>query len=99
MIDVYGELASDGLKRLNHGLSWQGVALPPIKVSWQSETRLRFALKNPWPGLIADMCRQVGLQVSGIRRTRIGRLPMRSEERRVGKEWGSTFRSRWSAYY
>lgn len=76
LVDVDGELASDGLKRLNHGLSWQGVALPPIKVSWQSETRLRFALKNPWPGLIADMCRQVGLQVSGIRRTRIGRLPM-----------------------
>src|SRR3546814_1119385 len=57
LVDVDGELASDGLKRLNHGLSWQGVALPPIKVSWQSETRLRFALKNPWPGLIADMCR------------------------------------------
>ncbi len=76
LVEVVGELSGDGLERLNHGLSWQGVALPPIKVSWQSETRLRFALKNPAPGLIADMCGQVGLRVLDIRRIRIGRLPM-----------------------
>ncbi|HEY9278519.1 MAG TPA: rRNA pseudouridine synthase [Eoetvoesiella sp.] len=76
VVEVSGELSADGLKKLNHGLSWQGVPLAAIKVSWQNETRLRFALKNPPPGLIPDMCRQVGLQVLSIKRIRIGRLPM-----------------------
>src|SRR3546814_14546426 len=29
----------------------------------------------------------------------IGDIDLRSEERRVGKEWVSTFRSRWSQYH
>src|SRR3546814_12465111 len=29
----------------------------------------------------------------------VDRHPRRSEERRVGKEWGSTCRSRWSPYH
>lgn len=74
--EVEGELSPGGLARLNHGLLWQGSPLPPAKVSWQNETRLRFALKNPTVDLIADMCRQVGLTLTGIRRIRIGRVPM-----------------------
>lgn len=74
--EVEGEVAPDGLARLNHGLLWQGSPLPPAKVSWQNETRLRFALKNPTVDLIADMCRQVGLTLTGIKRIRIGRVPM-----------------------
>ncbi len=76
VVEVAGEIAADGLKRLNHGLSWRGVRLPPIKVSWQNETRLRFALKNPPAGLISDMCHQVGLKVIGLKRLRIGRVSM-----------------------
>jgi 23S rRNA pseudouridine2604 synthase len=76
VVEVAGELSAEGLKRLNHGLSWRGAALPSIKVSWQSDNRLRFALKNPPAGLIQDMCRQVGLKVLGIKRIRIGRMPM-----------------------
>lgn len=76
IVEVAGELSADELKRLNHGLSWRGAPLPPIKVSWQNETRLRFALKNPPAGLILDMCQQVGLTVLGIKRIRIGRVPM-----------------------
>jgi len=76
IVEVAGELAPHGLKRLNHGLSFKGRALPPIKVSWQNETRLRFALKNPQPGQIAYMCASVGLKVLGIKRIRIGGVPM-----------------------
>jgi 23S rRNA pseudouridine2604 synthase len=76
VVEVVGELSASGLKQLNHGLSWRGAPVAPMKVSWQSDTRLRFALKNPQPGLIADMCRQVGLTVVSIKRIRIGRLPM-----------------------
>ena len=39
-----------GLKKLCHGLSFNGKPLPPIKVSWQNETKLRFALQNIRPG-------------------------------------------------
>lgn len=76
VVDVEGSIAEGGLKRLCSGLSWHGTKLPAIKVSWQNETRLRFALKHAPDGLIQDMCAQVGLRVTGLKRIRIGRLSM-----------------------
>lgn len=76
VVEVAGELSADGLKLLNHGLSFKGRALPPIKVSWQNETRLRFALKGVQPGQITQACNSVGLQVLGMKRIRIGRVSM-----------------------
>jgi 23S rRNA pseudouridine2604 synthase len=76
VVEVAGELVEGGLGRLNHGLSFNGQALPQQKVSWQSETRLRFALKGPQPEQIAHLCRSVGLQVLSMKRLRIGRLAM-----------------------
>lgn len=78
ILEVAGTLTPEELQRLNHGLSWQGQPLPPAKVSWQNETHLRFALKNPPDGLLQDMCHQVGLEVRNIKRIRIGRIPMAS---------------------
>lgn len=74
--EVAGTLVADGLALLNHGLMFNGKPLPPIKVSWQSETRLRFAIKAPPPGLIAHICEQVGLTVTSLKRIRIGRIPL-----------------------
>lgn len=74
--DVQGHIAPDGLKRLGHGLVRDGWALPPARVSWQSETRLRFATKGIAPDAIEWMCAQVGLQLTALRRIRIGRIPM-----------------------
>lgn len=76
VVEVAGELNPEGLKLLNHGLSFRGRALDPVKVSWQNETRLRFALKGVQPGQIAHMCTSVGLQVLGMKRLRIGRVAM-----------------------
>ncbi|MBI5751222.1 MAG: rRNA pseudouridine synthase [Hydrogenophilales bacterium] len=76
VVEVAGEIAPDGLKRLNHGLTFNGRALPPIKVSWQNETRLRFALKGVQAGQIAHMCEKVGLQVLAMKRIRLGRVSM-----------------------
>lgn len=76
VVDVTGELIEDGLKLLNHGLSFNGKPLPPLKASWQNETRLRFACKGVQPGQIAHMCQSVGLQVVSMKRLRIGRLAM-----------------------
>lgn len=76
IVEIAGKLPPDGLKHLKHGLSFNGRALPPIKVSWQNETRLRFALKGAQPGQIAHMCKSVGLQLLAMKRIRIGRISM-----------------------
>jgi 23S rRNA pseudouridine2604 synthase len=76
IVEVSGDLIAEGLALLNHGLTWNGKPLPPIKVSWQSEHRLRFGIKTPPRGLIAHMCGKVGLKVLAMKRIRIGRVPM-----------------------
>ena len=81
IVDVTGTLGAGGLARLNrieHGFTFNGVLLPPAKVSWQNETRLRFALKGERPGQIAYMCESVGLTVQAMKRIRVGRVPMSS---------------------
>ena len=76
IVEVAGQIAEGGLQKLCHGLSFNGRPLPPIKVSWQNETRLRFALKGIRPGQIPAMCEAVGLRVLAIKRIRIGRVPL-----------------------
>jgi 23S rRNA pseudouridine2604 synthase len=76
IVEVTGELASDGLALLNHGLNWNGRPLLPMKVSWQNEQHLRFATKDGQAGQIIGACEKVGLTVVSIKRIRIGRIPM-----------------------
>lgn len=76
VVEVTGNLAPYGMARLANGLHYLGKALPPCKVSWQNETRLRFAIKSVQPGQLRHMCREVGLEVVSIRRLRIGRIPL-----------------------
>ncbi len=81
LVEVSGEIKSGGLDRLNrvdHGYTFNGILLGAAKVSWQSEKRLRFALKGERPGQIAFLCESVGLQVEGMKRIRIGRVAMSS---------------------
>ncbi|KQV84999.1 RNA-binding protein [Massilia sp. Root351] len=78
IVEVEGSIADNGLALLNHGLPYNGKPLPPIKVSWQNEQRLRFALKSPKPGQIQHMCKLVGLKVVAMKRIRIGRIAMSS---------------------
>jgi len=72
--EVSGAIAEDSLARLNAG----GNPKTPLKASWQSEARLRFAGKGIVPGQIEALCAKVGLQVTGLRRLRIGRLALSS---------------------
>ena len=74
LVDVEGELAPYGWNRLSGGTIFQGWPVPAFKVSWQSEQRLRFAIKAVRPGLIAHLCEQVGLRATAIRRLRLGRV-------------------------
>ena len=76
IVEVKGDIAPNGLQRLCHGLTFNGRPLPPIKVSWQNETKLRFALKGIRPSQIPAMCEAVGLTVVGMKRIRIGRVPL-----------------------
>jgi 23S rRNA pseudouridine2604 synthase len=74
LVETSGDIAADGLLRLNHGLSYGGRVLPPCKASWQNEFRLRFAIKDVRNGQLRAMCAQVGLDAVSIRRLRIGRI-------------------------
>jgi 23S rRNA pseudouridine2604 synthase len=74
--DVAGRIAPGGLERLARGLVHDGRPLPPARVSWQSETRLRFAGKGIAPESLPWMCAQVGLELTALRRLRIGRVAM-----------------------
>lgn len=76
MVDVEGQIAEGGLARLGGGLMWRNQPLPPVKVSWQSEKRLRFALKGIDPSLVPWMCEQVRLHPVQGRRLRVGRVPL-----------------------
>lgn len=76
-VEVTGTLKPGGLERLGRGgLVFEGQALPPARVSWQSEARLRFAAKGIAPEWIPWICEQVGLQVTAVKRLRIGRVAM-----------------------
>lgn len=76
IVEVSGTIIENGLKRLNRPQSYKGQPETPLKVSWQNETRLRFALKAPQPGQIRHLCEAVGLQVVTMKRIRIGRVAM-----------------------
>ena len=79
VVEVAGSIQPGGLERLNrmdHGFTFNGKLLPPAKVSWQSEARLRFALKGEQPGQIAYFCESVGLSVMGMKRLRLGRVAL-----------------------
>ena len=79
VVEVSGEIRPGGLERLNridHGFTYRGALLPPAKVSWQSEKRLRFALKGEMPGQIAYLCESVGLTIEAMKRLRVGRMPL-----------------------
>jgi 23S rRNA pseudouridine2604 synthase len=65
-------LAPEDLARLQHGLELDGRALKPAKVSWANEDQLRFVLREGRKRQIRRMCEQVGLDVTGLKRVRIG---------------------------
>ena len=74
--EVAGTIAPGGLARLCGGLVFEGRPLPPARVSWQSEARLRFAVKGIPAEMLPWMCAQVGLELTALKRIRIGRVPL-----------------------
>lgn len=74
LVRVQGQLSAHDLKRLNHGLNLDGVALRPAQVSWQNQDQLRFVLREGKKRQIRRMCELVGLKVIGLKRVRIGNV-------------------------
>ena len=76
IIEVRGQTTPQALERLARGATRNDRELPKAKASWQNETHLRVALKNPQPGQIAELCAYLRLEVVGMRRIRLGGVPM-----------------------
>lgn len=74
LVRVKGEISSNGLAHLNHGLSLDGQKLRPARVNWQNNDQLRFILTEGKKRQIRRMCELVGLKVVGLKRVRIGRV-------------------------
>jgi 23S rRNA pseudouridine2604 synthase len=74
IVRVEGELISNGLALLNHGLSLDGKPLKPAKAEWLNEDQLRFVLREGRKRQIRRMCELVGLRVVGLKRVRMGRV-------------------------
>lgn len=71
-------LSDEELALLNHGLSLDGRPLKPAKVEWVNEDQLRFILKEGRKRQVRRMCEAVGLEVTGLKRVRIGKVKLGS---------------------
>jgi 23S rRNA pseudouridine2604 synthase len=76
LVRVEGDLSAEGMKRLQYGLTLDGVKLRPAKVSWQNDHQLRFVLRQGRKRQIRRMCELVGLFVTGLKRVRSGNVPL-----------------------
>jgi 23S rRNA pseudouridine2604 synthase len=74
LVRVDGALDARGLALLNHGLSLDGKKLRPAQVAWANADQLRFVLREGRKRQIRRMCELVGMQVTGLKRVRIGRV-------------------------
>lgn len=80
IVEVQGMVNATVMQRLNAAPVIDGRAMLPAKVSLNNQTGaitgLRFAIKGAYPGQIAQMCESVGLGVVGMKRIRVGRVPL-----------------------
>ena len=80
IVDVAGQVTDEMLLALNRPLMRQDrpVLLAKIALSRSNEksTGLRFAVKGGEPGSIAMLCEHHGLQMVGMKRIRVGRVPL-----------------------
>ena len=76
LVRVTGKLSDNGLALLNHGLSLDGAPLKRAQVAWQNQDQLRFVLREGKKRQIRRMCELVGLDVTGLKRVRIGNVKL-----------------------
>lgn len=76
IVDTGTRVGDAQLARMNQGMQFNGKPIAGLKVSRQSESRLRIVLKTPPRGLLGGLCEQAGLTLLASRRIRIGRVPL-----------------------
>jgi 23S rRNA pseudouridine2604 synthase len=70
--EVSARFPADRLRLLRHGLTLDGKPLRPAHVDWQNPEQLRFVLREGKKRQIRRMCELVGLEVTGLKRVRVG---------------------------
>lgn len=79
------EVANDGaldddarreaaLQSLGQALFFEGWTLNKARASWQSERRLRLAIKGNLPGQVVHLCERAGVKPTSVQRLRMGRI-------------------------
>lgn len=76
LVRYRGTLTDDKLALLNHGLELDGKQLKPAKVTVLNEDQLRFILTEGKKRQIRRMCEAVELDVTGLKRVRIGKVKL-----------------------
>jgi 23S rRNA pseudouridine2604 synthase len=76
LVRVKGVLSDADLNLLREGLYLDGKKLKKAQVEWLNEDQLRFVLQEGKKRQIRRMCEAVGLQVTGLKRVRIGPLKL-----------------------
>jgi 23S rRNA pseudouridine2604 synthase len=91
LVRVEGDLSPDGMKRLQYGLTLDGVKLRPAQVSWQNDHQLRFVLRQGRKRQIRRMCEAIDHRVESLERVafgplRLGNLPAGGHRRLTAAE-------------
>ena len=76
LVRVEGSLPKEKLALLNHGLSLDGSPLKRAEVRWQNQDQLQFILNEGKKRQIRRMCDLVNLNVTGLKRVRIGKIKL-----------------------
>jgi 23S rRNA pseudouridine2604 synthase len=80
IVDVTGEVQPEQLQKIARALNDERNPLPQVKFSVNSSTpdlsKLRFAIKGAYPGLVAYLCGKAGLEIQAMRRIRLGRMAL-----------------------
>lgn len=76
LVWVQGQISEPVLARLRHGIELDGKALKPAIVKQLNPNRLKIILKEGKKRQIRRMCEEVGLKVTGLTRTRVGKIKL-----------------------
>lgn len=74
LVRITGEATGEILQQLRHGLELDGRELKPARIKQINPDQLQFVLKEGKKRQIRRMCELVGLEVTGLKRVRIGQV-------------------------
>lgn len=74
LVRIRGKVTDQMLQKLRHGLLLDGRKLRPARIKQINPDQLQFILQEGRKRQIRRMCEMVGLEVTGLKRVRIGRI-------------------------